>query len=485
MLTGRQPPANSYPGEPIAYAEEYLGVTLWQKHKDVINALMHGKHKVLVRSGHSIGKGFVIGCFVSWFYDNHDPGITLLTAPTRPSLRDVAFGELRRLRSRDMRGFLPKDTRLVDHERHYVQGYTAASGEGHQGRHCRALLLAYDEAVGIAPIFWQTGNSMYTGETGHYFLATYNPTDSSSEVYNQEQSGQWDVIVISQFEHPNVLAELRGEPIPYPDAVRLRQVVDAMDQYGTRLAPDAAPQENEVSLGLPGEPPLYRWTSSPLADCRVLGRWPVLGGASVWSEAMWLKMLAVQYEINHNWEIRIGCDVALMGDDSTAIVVRIGPCVVHAEWVNGLKDFQIAHRLKQLCEHYAAMKPANHWQREPRSIPCMIDAGGGWATGVFAHNAGFNFVPVLSILPANDADKYPNQRTELWFHTTEFANENAIDISQLPAATKNRLREELLAPNYDIDVKARKRVEPKTITKSKIRRSPDLADALNLTFHAT
>ena len=169
ILAGFRPKANEFADDPLGYCREYLGVKLWDKQREIIEKLMTPPYQVLVRAGHNVGKTFVAACLASWFYDSFNPGQTLCTAPTKASVRDILFAELRKLRP-NQEGFLPKDTLLQDKpptsaithhhhpppsptttHHHCVRGLTTAKSEAFQGRHCERLLLIYDEAVGIEP----------------------------------------------------------------------------------------------------------------------------------------------------------------------------------------------------------------------------------------------------------------------------------------------------------------------------------------------
>ena len=101
-----------------------LGIKLWPKQEEVLQKMMQPPHKVLVRAGHNVGKTFLAACIASWFYDSFDPGKCIATAPTKDSVRDLLFAELRKLRRGDPK-LLPADTRLFDHAQHWIHGYTA------------------------------------------------------------------------------------------------------------------------------------------------------------------------------------------------------------------------------------------------------------------------------------------------------------------------------------------------------------------------
>ena len=87
-----------FPDNPLVYCREYLGVELWDKQREFIEKLVTPPYQVLVRAGHNVGKTFIAAFLASWFYDSFSPSRTLCTAPTKASVRDVLFAELRKLR---------------------------------------------------------------------------------------------------------------------------------------------------------------------------------------------------------------------------------------------------------------------------------------------------------------------------------------------------------------------------------------------------
>jgi hypothetical protein len=84
---------------------------------------------------------------------------------------------------------------------------------------------------------------------------------------------------------------------------------------------------------------------------------------------------------------------------------------------------------------------------------------------------------------AGRPDRYPRKRDELWFPTAEKARAGLVNLSRLDRAILRRLKQQLLAPQWDVDAAGRRAVEPKDKTKEKIGRSPDDADAMLLAYH--
>jgi hypothetical protein len=461
-----------YRRDPAAYAREVLKVDWWAKQVEVAEALLlHGR--VFVKASHSVGKSFLAGGLVNWFFDCFDPGICITTAPNAPQVRDILWKEVRVQRPAERRGALqPKAPRMESSPDHFAVGFTSRDGSGFQGRHEEHVLIVFDECVGVAAPFWDAAEGMMTGERC-YFLALCNPTDTGSRAYLEcRNTAKWHVVEISAMEHPNIAADLAGMPVPYPKAVRLGWVRGKLKEWCTPAAIDG--------LGAgdfefpPGSGKWYR--PGPLFESRVLGRWPTQGATSVWSEAMWAAAL-VERPVDAGEPPAIGCDVARFGDDFTSIVVRRGDCVLRHETHNGWSTAQTAGRLKQLAGELAGAA------EDPRAFQIVVDDD-GVGGGVTDQAGGYRFVPLSSAARAIEANGYPNRRSELWFACAERAADGRLDLSRLPAESLRRLQRQLMAPTWRLDSQGRRVVEAKSETKRRIGRSPDDADALNLAFAA-
>lgn len=237
-LTNFQP----YRLDPVSYAAKVLGVSWWSKQQEIARALVTPPYRVLVKASHSVGKSHVAAGLVNWWYDTHNPGVALTTAPTARQVRDVLWKEVR-VQRRGRSGFPgPKIPRLESAPDHFASGFTATSAEAFQGQHGPAVLLILDEAVGVATPIWEACDSMMMG-VQYAFLAICNPTDPSSEFYAREQSGKYTVIHINALEHPNIDAELAGLPAPYPSAVRLAWLEDRLQEWSSPVIGEPRPTD--------------------------------------------------------------------------------------------------------------------------------------------------------------------------------------------------------------------------------------------------
>jgi hypothetical protein len=481
-----------YRKDPAAYAREVLKVDWWSKQVEVAEALL-AHRRVFVKASHSVGKSFLAGGLVNWFFDCFDPGICITTAPNAPQVRDILWKEVRVQRPADLRAALqPRAPRMETSPDHFAVGYTSRDGSGFQGRHEAHVLIVFDECVGVAAPFWDAAEGMMTGEEC-YWLALCNPTDTSSRAYLECQNTEkWRVIEISALEHPNIAADLAGRSAPYPKAVRLSWVEGRIAEWCTKISPrntqttrkgeeELYPQISQIShIGdTPGDVVLRArdfefpggsgrwWRPGPLFESRVLGRWPSQGSNAVWSEAAWAAALVAQ-PLDVGDPLVIGCDVARFGDDFTSIVVRRGNCVVWHETHNGWSTAQTAGRLKELA-------------RDDSAVTILIDDD-GVGGGVVDQAGEFAFVPVSGASRAIEAGEYPNRRSELWFAVAARAAEGRLDLSRLPDEARRSIQRQVMAPTWRLDSQGRRVVEAKADTKKRIGRSPDDADALNLAF---
>lgn len=461
-------PFEQYFNSPITYAENVLRVEWWSKQQEIARALIE-HNRVFVKASHSVGKSFLAGGLVNWFFDCYKPGICLTTAPTFPQVVDVLWKEVR-VQRKGRPGLQPKAPRLEDAPDHFAVGYTASTGDAFQGRHDAAVLIIFDEAVGVDTMFWDAAEGMMSSETA-YWLCICNPTDTSSRAYEECQiAGKWHVMEISALDHPNIEAQLSGQPAPFPAAVSLGWVQDRVNEW---CEPITFEDKRAADIEFPaGSGDWFR--PGPLFESRVLGRWPSQGSIAVWSDAMWQSTLTRQEPRPTDLTV-IGCDKARFGDDFTSFVVRRGNCVLHHETHNGWDNNQISGRLKQLCGQFAREG------EDARKVRCLIDDVQG---GVVDMAGGFSFAEVNSANRAVDEEGYPNKRSELWFTTAERANEGRVDLSRLSVNSLSLLRSQCMSPTWKVDNQGRREVERKADTKKRIKRSPDDADALNLAFSA-
>jgi hypothetical protein len=373
---------------------------------------------------------------------------------------------------------------------HYAKGFTAQRGESFQGRHPRNMLFVFDEAEGIEAAYFVTTKTMHRPDGNDAWLCIYNPTTTTSQVYLEENlvdtDGRplWNVFSMSALNHPNIRAQLAGSPPVIPTAVTLSQVDDWVKEWTEEV-----PLDERCATDFEWRPGSGRWfRPGPIAEARILGRRPSSGTFGVWSDALWQ---AAETKVGDPWAghlPEIGADVARQGDDFSEFHVRWGDYSVWHEAHNGWTSLQVAERLKALAVEWAtratAARQATLEPIHPHDIRIKIDDdGSGWAVYNLLNSWQLTTVPIGAGTAAEQPDLYPNKRSELWFTTAARARIGGVSFARLPREVREKLRMQFMAPVWTPDAKGRRVVEPKLKTKEKIRRSPDSADAANLSYY--
>lgn len=480
-------PFAKYRRDPVRYAEEILGVHWWSKQIEVARALLQHQ-RVFVKASHSVGKTHLAGGLVSWHFDSFEPSITKTTAPTKNQVCELTWKEVRaQRRGREMYPIAPRIQKVrpngdIDPE-HYAAGYTARDADAFQGTHERRLFIIFEEAVGVAAPFWTAADGMLSSGEGNIWLAIMNPTSTASAAYQQEMMGGWHVITISALDHPNVAAELRHLPRPFPKALSLQWVEEQMQKHCREVPAKEKrpgdfpwpPLEFCEERGI--EPKWYRPDSD--FEGRVLGRWPSQASDSIWSEALWDSVTTKRPELwaeSKKHPPELGCDRARFGDDTTSMHGRRGPVSLLHESHQGFDTSQTIARLKELCGILGRRCGVDR-----KKVLVKVDDFGGGVVDPMRRD-GWNFVEVNAASSPFEPEHYKNRRSELWFGVADRAFEGRIDLSALPPAVLAEIRRQCMAPKWAPDSQGRKVVEEKKVTKKNIKRSPDDADAMNLAY---
>ena len=161
---------------PVLFAREVLGVDLWSKQEEVLEAVRDHR-RVAVKSGNGLGKGFSASVAILWYLVCNDPAVVLSTAPTFRQIRHVLWREVHRQyhRSRYSLGGKLLDTRLEMSEGQFALGLSADSYEEFQGFHSPNMLIVVDEAEGVEETIYEAIEAVMTSENCKLLLIG-NPT---------------------------------------------------------------------------------------------------------------------------------------------------------------------------------------------------------------------------------------------------------------------------------------------------------------------
>lgn len=166
----------------------------------------------------------------------------------------------------------------------------------------------------------------------------------------------------------------------------------------------------------------------------------------------------------YNWaQKRLGIDVARFGLDRTVIFPRQGMRAFRPAEMRGADGPQIAARV---------IRAKQKWHSELE----LIDSTGGWGMSAIdqMHAAGYTPIGVEYHTPALNP-KYKNRRVEMWMQMAQGVKKG-LWLPKIPG-----LVAELTTPTYTFD-NGQYSLQEKDSVKAVLGRSPDLADALALTY---
>lgn len=479
-----------YQSRPQAYAHEILGVHLTPDQDEMLNSILRNRRTV-VKASHAVGKTFTAGVAASWWYDCWNKHISYITAPTWPQALGLTFKQVKTLRRAKKLPGAILDTGIIkdsnkDHEgEHYIRALNAEKGEGFQGEHSAPILIIIEEGVGVPKYIWEAAGGLMTHPDCRMFVIG-NPTDEATEFGLACESSLYREMSISALNHPNITAELRCEPPPFPDAVRLQWLYEQLSKECERvdkLVDDVFEFTalTEIKKALSGQPSSGEtWFYMPTAyfQGRVLGEFPTQADQQVIPKA-WMKSQS-RLDPNEKDDPEIGCDIARFGDDRTTIFTRRGPCLYIGRELRKMDTVEVKSALKD-----AACEAGRLTGKEidPKRIRIKIDVTGGLGAGPYDELKadGYNVIAVNSSSKANNEEQYKNKRSELWFDTRDRAREKRLDLSRLPKELREKLQRELAAPKYKAP--GQKVVEDKAQMKKRLGYSPDLADGVNLAYY--
>lgn len=159
----------------------------------------------------------------------------------------------------------------------------------------------------------------------------------------------------------------------------------------------------------------------------------------------------------------LGVDVARFGNDSCVIVRRQGLAVMQPKVYRDIDNMDFAARLVREIESW-----------KPDAV--FVDAGRGEGVIDRCRQLGY---PVTEVSFGGKALKdkcYINKRSEMWDNMRAWIQSGG-SLPDMP-----ELKTELTTPEYGFDAANRMKLEPKEKIKERMGKSPDIADALALTF---
>jgi hypothetical protein len=427
-----------YRHDPVAFAEEVLKVELLSWQREFMRSVAEGKRRISVRTGHGVGKTAACGMLVVWHQTVRYPQKTVVTAPAAGQLFDALYPEIKKWFSR-----LPEFCRvlfvvLTDRivlkaeldrkiEESFVSAKTSSMDrpEAMQGVHSDGfVLLIFDEASGIPEAVYSAAAGSMSGHNCVTILIG-NPTRNSGFFFDTHNSlrANWTTM------HESCV----GNRLVSNDFI-----ADTLHRWGEG--------SNEYRVKVLGE--------FPISEARTLISADLVDGA-----------MNRDVVLNPKDPIVYGVDVARFGDDRSTICKRQGNIVLEVKSQRGLD-------LMGVTGWVAAEGNVD------RPAEIMVDSIGlGSGVADRLRELKFNVRDVnVSETTSMNLGAY-RLRDELWIMVRDWLNTR---VCRLPK--DDELRMELVSTCYDYHSTGQYKIETKDSMKSRLRRSPDLADSLCLTF---
>jgi phage terminase large subunit len=432
--------------------KEMIGVTPDEWQIEVLKDAQTGVRGISIASCHGPGKSAVLSWICVCFLLTRFPGKIVQTAPSSPQLFDALFAETRGWIN-NLPPFL-KELLVVTSDRIALKAAPdelflsartsrAESPEAMQGVHSPNVLLLADEASGIPQEVFNAARGSMSGESATTVL-TGNPTRASGFFFDthHELKQYWKTYWIYAARSPQAPKE---------------EIKDGQHRrYGSLRVSQAFVDEIAASDGEDSNE--YR--------IRVLGQFPTMDDNTVISrdlaEAAAYRDVVLDPQANEVWSV----DVARFGDDRSVLLKRQGQVVTEIQSWKGLDLMQTCGRIKAEYD-VASKKP---------SVICVdaIGVGGGVADRLLEQN-----LPIIAVnvSEAPAIGNYRNLRAELWFRVKDWLVKR---VGKIPR--DELLIAELCRVRYTYSSNGKIQVESKDEMKKRGLKSPDLADALCLSF---
>lgn len=407
--------------------------------------------QIAVASGHGIGKSAFVGWLILWAFSTFEDTRGVVTANTETQLKTKTWAELgkwfhlfiaREFFKLTATALLSNDP---DHERTWridMVPWSERNTEAFAGLHNKGkrLLLVMDEASAIPDVIHETAEGALTDtETQIIWFMAGNPTRNTGRFKEavENRNGRWFVKQVDS----------RSVRFTNKD-----QIAAWAKDYGE---------------------------DSDFFRIRVKGEFP-RAGTSQFIPSDLVDGAATREVAAHAYDpLIIGVDVARFGGDDTVIYIRKGldartypPIKLQPRDSTVPWSQIVASRVADLVQQY-------------RADAVFVDAGGIGAGVIDALRAlRVQHFPVQfggaadrggGAVETGEPALYKNKRTEMWGYMRDFLRTGAI-------VDDAALREQLISPEYSHDDQGAIQLEKKRDMRSRGVSSPDIADALALTF---
>ncbi len=443
---------------PDWWDEYILGRRLWTKQKAIAQSTFMYP-RTTVRSCESSGKTFSAAGIVLAFLYNYPPATVFTTAPTNRQVEDLLWAEIRTAFGASrmaLEGNLTRKRLEID-DKWYAVGFATDEPERMLGYHNVNVLVIADDAAGLQDeMYGAIENPLSTGNTHELLIS--NPTQSVGKFRETFSSKLYNKFHISAYDTPNLkgfgiteediasgewVKKSEGKDLPFPELISPAKVAERYHEWG------------------PG---------SYLYIVFILGDFPEAGVNNLnridLIEAAMARQTERQVFEKHSRVAAL--DVARYGDDESSFAIRQGDKVLDTfEWAHQDSVYTAGRAARLIKEN----KPA-------RTYVDVVGLGAG-VFDILRNEIGeqYKIIEYDSGKDALDKERYVNRRAEGYFDLNKMLVDGDLD---LPGSGK--LKAQLADIRYIFDKKGRLQIESKEDARNRGSKSPDVADAVMMSF---
>jgi phage terminase large subunit len=422
-----------YRGDPVKFVRNVLGEKPLPWQEELLRKIASGRRRISVRAGHGVGKSTVCSWAIVWVMCTRFPQKCVMTAPTAGQLFDALFSELKAQVNklppvlRDSFDVLSDRISLkAAPESSFASARTSSSErpEALAGIHSENVLLIVDEASAVPEAVFEAAAGSMSGHSACTILIG-NPTRNSGLFYrtHHELASDWDTMHVSCLDIPLVSKD-------FVEQIKATYG-EGSNAYRIRVLGDFAIADNDTLIAAElVDAAMSRDVTADVSDGMVYG-----------------------------------LDVARFGTDRSALCKRKGNVVMEVKSWGGLDLMQLVGAV------------VNEARTDNPVEICVDTIGLGSGVADRLREMGYN-VRDVNVAEASAMNPNANKlRDELWLSVKDWLATRTVKMPNEPT-----LRHELVAPRYSFTSAGKIVVESKDSMKKRGMRSPDLADALCLTF---
>ena len=455
---------------PLAYVIEHIGDVPTHQQAQILKAFEHHNF-VAVKSGHGIGKSKLTGWLVNWWLDTRGKRAPI-TGAGGDQLSDIIWPEVVMTNDRKWEWISRQYEKTTEELRQkkarelakaVLRTARADNDDALQGFH--DCMFFIDEASGVRDGIFEVASGAM-GDPGAFGFMDGNPTRLSGYMYNVfHKKTRWYTL---SFSSEDSLAD-KEYSYNYIDALGNIRTITTRGRQTQKWIEDM-----RTDYGI----------NSNAYRVRVLGEFANVGRDQIVDERYLDKVhnhgMAIlgKERVKRKFLRRMGVDPAWTGDDDTGVVIREGDDIIHVESWHGFDIVESFERCRLLFEE---------WDCDKVHIDTIGVGAGLYDMFRHARYRGGIGYPTVKVhcsesAPIDDDGACAKLRDWLWWKCRKFFRTRGVKFAgRADDPLWKQLKDEIMAPTYKIQ-NGQIKAEAKDEMKKRGLRSPNLADALNLTF---